>query len=161
MISSRPQATILGHRFLCTECISWLASDTAACAAVAAEGGLSKLRWYTENEIGFDNNLDEITDIGCFGSVGLICGSVSSITAVEGREGEVRRMRHRTSYIWNGGEVAGPRFVSVTAEVVIPNITFPYGYNSSAYYSSSVWVGIGGDANTCDNPKLINHRGLI
>ncbi len=26
-----------------TECISWLASDTAACAAAAAEGGLSKI----------------------------------------------------------------------------------------------------------------------
>ncbi|KAM0425892.1 hypothetical protein ACHAPT_008830 [Fusarium lateritium] len=72
-----------------------------------------------------------------------------------------RDVRHRTSYIWNGGEVAGPRFASVTAEVVIPNITFPYGYNSSAYYSSSVWVGIGGDQNTCDDPDRVNKGGLI
>jgi hypothetical protein len=67
----------------------------------------------------------------------------------------------RPSYNWSGGEVAGPRFESVTAEVVIPNITFPYGYNSSAYYASSVWVGIGGDDNTCDNPELINREGII
>lgn len=38
---------------ICTECISWLASDTAACAAAAAEGGLSELRRYHLNEIGF------------------------------------------------------------------------------------------------------------
>ncbi|KAH7109197.1 concanavalin A-like lectin/glucanase domain-containing protein [Dactylonectria macrodidyma] len=72
-----------------------------------------------------------------------------------------RDVKHRTSYIWNGGEVAGPRFASVTAEVVIPNITFPYGYNASAYYSSSVWVGIGGDQNTCDDPNRVNNGGLI
>lgn len=70
-----------------------------------------------------------------------------------------RDVKHRTSYIWNGGEVAGPRFATATAEVVIPNITFPYGYNSSAYYSSSVWVGIGGDANRCDDANLVNHQG--
>ncbi|KAJ4252922.1 hypothetical protein NW762_010828 [Fusarium torreyae] len=72
-----------------------------------------------------------------------------------------RDVRKRASYIWNGGEVAGPRFKSVTAEVVIPNINFPYGYNSSAYYSSSVWVGIGGDKNTCDDPARVNNGGLI
>ncbi|KAJ3543863.1 hypothetical protein NM208_g3358 [Fusarium decemcellulare] len=72
-----------------------------------------------------------------------------------------RDVKHRTSYIWSGGEVAGPRFESVTAEVVIPNITFPYGYNASASYSSSVWVGIGGDANTCDDPARVHNGGLI
>ncbi|KAH6988567.1 concanavalin A-like lectin/glucanase domain-containing protein [Ilyonectria destructans] len=72
-----------------------------------------------------------------------------------------RDVKHMTSYNWNGGEVAGPRFASVTAEVVIPNITFPYGYNSSAYYASSVWVGIGGDQNTCDSPNWANNGGLI
>ena len=70
-------------------------------------------------------------------------------------------VKHRASYNWNGGEVAGPRFASVTAEVIIPNITFPYGYNSSAWYGSSVWVGIGGDLNRCDDPKLINQGGII
>ncbi|KAF4975506.1 hypothetical protein FDECE_18567, partial [Fusarium decemcellulare] len=74
---------------------------------------------------------------------------------------QLRDVKHRTSYIWNGGEVAGPRFQSVTAEVIIPNITFPYGYNASASYSSSVWVGIGGDANTCDDPARIHNGGLI
>lgn len=72
-----------------------------------------------------------------------------------------RDVRHRTSYIWNGGEVAGPRWQSATAEVIIPNITFPYGYNASVQYGSSVWVGIGGDANTCDDPARVNNGGLI
>ncbi|EXA29088.1 hypothetical protein FOVG_19376 [Fusarium oxysporum f. sp. pisi HDV247] len=74
---------------------------------------------------------------------------------------QVRDVKNRLSYIWNGGEVAGPRFESVTAEVVIPNITFPYGYNASASYSSSVWVGIGGDQNTCDDPARVHNGGLI
>ncbi|SCO92157.1 uncharacterized protein FRV6_16285 [Fusarium oxysporum] len=74
---------------------------------------------------------------------------------------QTRDVKNRTSYIWNGGEVAGPRFASVTAEVIIPNITFPYGYNASARYGSSVWVGIGGDQNTCDDPARINNGGLI
>jgi hypothetical protein len=72
-----------------------------------------------------------------------------------------RNVKHIPSFIWNGGEVAGPRFASVTAEVIIPNITFPYGYNASATYSSSVWVGIGGDKNTCDDPARIKNGGLI
>ncbi|KAF5258327.1 hypothetical protein FOXYS1_11104 [Fusarium oxysporum] len=74
---------------------------------------------------------------------------------------QTRDVKNLTSYIWNGGEVAGPRFASVTAEVIIPNITFPYGYNASARYGSSVWVGIGGDQNTCDDPARINNGGLI
>ncbi|EXL98131.1 concanavalin A-like lectin/glucanase domain-containing protein [Fusarium oxysporum II5] len=74
---------------------------------------------------------------------------------------QTRDVKNLTSYIWNGGEVAGPRFASVTAEVIIPNITFPYGYNASARYGASVWVGIGGDQNTCDDPARINNGGLI
>uniref|UniRef100_A0A0D2YED6 Uncharacterized protein n=1 Tax=Fusarium oxysporum (strain Fo5176) TaxID=660025 RepID=A0A0D2YED6_FUSOF len=31
----------------------------------------------------------------------------------------------------------------------------------SARYGSSVWVGIGGDQNTCDDPARINNGGLI
>lgn len=64
---------------------------------------------------------------------------------------QARAVKNVMSFTWNGGEVVGPRFASVTAEVIIPNITFPYGYNSSAWYGSSVWVGIGGDENTCDD----------
>ncbi|KAJ4348972.1 hypothetical protein N0V95_005020 [Ascochyta clinopodiicola] len=50
---------------------------------------------------------------------------------------------------------------SVSAEMIIPNVTFPYGYNATETYSSSVWVGIGGDANACDNPERVNNGGLI
>ncbi|KAI7766951.1 hypothetical protein LZL87_013563 [Fusarium oxysporum] len=74
---------------------------------------------------------------------------------------QTRDVKNRKSYIWNGGEVADLRFASVTAEVIIPNITFPYGYNASARYGCSVWVGIGGDQNTCDDPARINNGGLI
>ncbi|KAI1020253.1 hypothetical protein LB503_006098, partial [Fusarium chuoi] len=74
---------------------------------------------------------------------------------------ESRDVKQIPSFNWNGGEVAGPRFASITAEVIIPNITFPDGYNASATYSSSVWVGIGGDQNTCDDPARIKNGGIL
>ncbi|UPX12673.1 uncharacterized protein EKO05_0003214 [Ascochyta rabiei] len=74
---------------------------------------------------------------------------------------ERRDVTQRLSYLWSGGEVYGSRMASVSAEMIIPNITFPHGYNASATYSSSVWVGIGGDQNMCDNPERVNNGGLI
>ncbi|KAF5654193.1 hypothetical protein FCIRC_13988 [Fusarium circinatum] len=70
-------------------------------------------------------------------------------------------VKHIPSFNWNGGEAVGPRFASIAAEVIIPNITFPYGYNASASYGASVWVGIGGDENTCDDPARIKSGGII
>lgn len=50
---------------------------------------------------------------------------------------------------------------SASAEMIIPNVTFPNGYNSSTTYGASVWVGIGGDANACDDPQRVNDGGLL
>lgn len=72
-----------------------------------------------------------------------------------------RDVTQRLSYQWSGGSVHGSRMASVSAKMIIPNITFPYGYNATARYSSSVWVGIGGDPNACDNPELVNNGGLL
>ncbi|CAJ0549942.1 Ff.00g065370.m01.CDS01 [Fusarium sp. VM40] len=66
-----------------------------------------------------------------------------------------------SSLLLLGGTLANGMSVAAPGEVIIPNITFPYGYNASAQYGSSVWVGIGGDANTCDDPARVNNGGLI
>ncbi|KZL85930.1 acid proteinase [Colletotrichum incanum] len=68
---------------------------------------------------------------------------------------ESRMLRSRTnkrsySKNWSGGAVTDNRYQSVTAEVVIPNITFPYGYDPKSTYSASVWVGISGYDDFCD-----------
>ncbi|OLN82025.1 Aspergillopepsin-2-like protein 2 [Colletotrichum chlorophyti] len=60
-----------------------------------------------------------------------------------------QKSRSRT---WSGGLVTDNRYQSVTAEVVIPNITFPDGYDPKTIYSSSVWVGISGYDDLCDVP---------
>ncbi|KAF5024580.1 hypothetical protein F66182_3343 [Fusarium sp. NRRL 66182] len=72
-----------------------------------------------------------------------------------------RDIQRFPSFAWTGGQVVGPQFASATADVIIPNITFPYGYNASARYTSSVWVGIGGDQNVCDDWGIPNAGGLI
>jgi hypothetical protein len=47
---------------------------------------------------------------------------------------------------WSGALVHedGVEYKSVSAEMVIPNITFQWGYNSTSDYEASVWVGFGG-----------------
>lgn len=53
---------------------------------------------------------------------------------------------------WSGGQFIGPRYSSMSAEMTIPNISFPYpgGRNKSLTYSAIAWIGIGGDPNACD-----------
>ncbi|GKT96579.1 aspergillopepsin-2 heavy chain [Colletotrichum tofieldiae] len=61
-----------------------------------------------------------------------------------------RANKRSSSRNWSGGVVTDNRYQSVTAEVVIPNITFPYGYDPKSTYSASVWVGISGYDDFCD-----------
>ncbi|OBR10434.1 Acid proteinase [Colletotrichum higginsianum IMI 349063] len=86
--------------------------------------------------------------------------------AIERREAsrdEAHTLQSRTnnrsrSRNWSGGAVTNDRYQSVTAEVIIPNITFPDGYDPKTTYSSSVWVGISGYDDFCD---VAGQTGLI
>jgi hypothetical protein len=60
-----------------------------------------------------------------------------------------RAVTKTDSYNWSGGLVySNKTFNYVSAEMIVPNITFPEGgYNSSINYESSVWIGFSGYEN--------------